>query len=192
MTKKSVGILIAVAVVFGGVLSFTDVGENLTTSVFTPSPKTATLHTNKGDITLQLLHKEAPLLSENFWRLAKEGKYDRTIFHRVIKGFIVQGGDFEFSDGTGGTSFRGEYLPDEISPNLSHVRGAVSMANKGPDTNGSQFFIVHQDATFLDGRHSIFGHVIEGMNVVDKLANSKTDMNDRPLERIIVNRISFK
>lgn len=189
--KKSVGILIAVAVVLGGVLSFTDVGKNLTASVFTSPPKTVTLQTNKGDITIQLLHKEAPTLSENFWRLAKAEKYDRTIFHRVIKGFILQGGDFEFSDGTGGMSFRGEYLPDEISPNLSHVRGAVSMANKGPDTNGSQFFIVHQDATFLDGRHSIFGHVIEGMDVVDKIANSKTDMNDRPLERIMINQVSL-
>ncbi|MBT3349151.1 peptidylprolyl isomerase [bacterium] len=167
-------------------------GKNLTASVLENAPTFVTLHTNRGDVKIQLLATDAPKLSENFWRLAKDGKYDRTIFHRVIRGFMIQGGDFENSNGTGGTSYWGELLADEISPNLSHVRGAVSMANRGPDTNGSQFFIVHEDATFLDGRHSVFGNVIEGMDVVDKISDSKTDMNDFPLEPILITSVSFE
>ena len=111
---------------------------------------------------------------------------------RVIDGFMIQGGDYEFANGTGGASYWGDELEDEFSPNLSHVRGAVSMANRGPNTNGSQFFIVQKDAPFLDGRHSIFGQVTKGMDVVDKIATTKADMSDRPLEEIIIERVTLQ
>jgi len=94
---------------------------------------------------------------------------------------MIQGGDFENFDGTGGQSFWGGNFEDEFVEGLSHVRGSVSMANRGPDTNGSQFFIVHKDSQFLDGRHSVFGHVVEGMEVVDKMAQQKTNLMDAPL-----------
>jgi len=190
--------LIVVLVLVGAGLYFFAPGANQWVSQLTASlidqqtPSIATLHTTDGDIKIQLLPDVAPKLSENFWRLADAGKYDGTKFHRVIPGFMIQGGDFENGDGTGGESYWGGLLPDEISPTVSHVRGAVSMANRGANTNGSQFFIVHQNATFLDGRHSIFGQVIEGMDVVDKIAAAQTDMNDMPLEDIIIQKVTLE
>ncbi|MDH3324309.1 MAG: peptidylprolyl isomerase [Candidatus Peregrinibacteria bacterium] len=159
-------------------------GKNLLANVLEQKAETVTLKTNLGEIKIKLHHDEAPVLAGNFEKLATSGKYDKTIFHRVIEGFMIQGGDYENSDGTGGASWQGGDLADEFSSNLSHVRGAVSMANRGPNTNGSQFFIVQKDAKFLDGRHSIFGQVVLGMDIVDRIAKSKTDLNDRPLERI--------
>lgn len=155
-------------------------------------PTTVTLHMDDGDIKIQLLPEVAPKLSENFWRLADSGKYDGTKFHRVIPGFMIQGGDFENGNGTGGESFWGGLLDDEFSDTVSHIRGAVSMANRGADTNGSQFFIVHQNATFLDGRHSIFGQVIEGMDVVDKITATRTDMNDAPLKDVVIQKVTIE
>ena len=152
------------------------------------SKQTITLQTNQGDIVIELFEKEAPNLSDNFYWLAKSGKYNNTIFHRVIDGFMIQGGDFENSDGTGGTGFKQKYVLDEFSESLSHTRGMVSMANKGPDTNGSQFFIVQQDAEFLDVRHSIFGKVVSGMEIVDKIASVTTDLNDKPKRDIVIKR----
>jgi len=190
---KKTPILIGIGVVLlVGILYFTGLGQQLTASVVSQNAVSATIHTNFGNIKIKLAHDEAPNLAENFQRLAEAGKYNGTIFHRVINGFMIQGGDFENSDGTGGVSWRGYDLPDEFSPNLSHVRGAVSMANRGPDTNGSQFFIVQKDAKFLDGRHSIFGQVVDGMSVVDKIAESKTDLNDRPLEKIQVSKVTLE
>ncbi len=188
MQKK---LYIAVAiVVLGGLLYFSGVGEYLKTSLI-QSPDVVTLQTNLGDITIKLLPEEAPKLVQNFTELAQQNKYDGTIFHRVIDGFMIQGGDFENGDGTGGTSYVGELLEDEFSQNLSHVRGVVSMANRGPNTNGSQFFIVQQDAPFLDGRHSIFGQVIEGMDTVDKIARVKTGPNDAPIEDVTIFDVVF-
>lgn len=167
--------------------------ESLKTSLFSaPKPNTVTLHTNMGNIKIKLFRDEAPDIAENFVQLAMAGKYDNTVFHRVIKGFIIQGGDYENGDGTGGEAFSGGFLPDEISETLSHVRGAVSMANRGPDTNGSQFFIVQKDAQFLDGRHSIFGQVISNMSVIDRMSRVKTDLTDRPIEPIVVQSVSVE
>lgn len=151
-----------------------------------------TLDTNQGSIKIKLYREAVPNISKNFVALSKRGKYDETIFHRVINGFMIQGGDFENYNGTGGTSYLGTYLKDEFSGKYSHVRGAVSMANKGPDTNGSQFFIVQKDATFLDGRHSVFGEVIEGMDIVDKIAGLVTDEQDNPLERVVIKGVEVK
>ncbi|HEY5713844.1 MAG TPA: peptidylprolyl isomerase [Candidatus Gracilibacteria bacterium] len=149
---------------------------------------TVTLQTTQGDIKIKLFTEEAPKNAENFYALAKGGKYNDTIFHRVIDGFMIQGGDYENADGTGGRAYKALYLADEFSEKLSHKRGMVSMANKGPDTNASQFFIVQKDSTFLDGRHTIFGEVVEGMEVVDAIAKARVDEQDRPVREIKINR----
>ena len=104
---------------------------------------------------------------------------------------MIQGGDYENGNGTGGQSIWGAPFEDEFAQELSHVRGALSMANAGPATNGSQFFIVHQDAVFLDGRHSVFGQIESGMDVVDKIATVDTDRFDAPLEAVVIERVSF-
>ncbi len=149
----------------------------------------AVLKTNFGDIKIKLHRKDIPNISKNFIELSKSRKYNGTIFHRVINDFMIQGGDYENFDGTGGSSYLGKYLKDEFSEKFSHIRGAVSMANKGPNTNSSQFFVVQKDAPFLDGRHSIFGQVIEGMDIVDKIALVDTDNEDRPLKRVVIEAI---
>ena len=193
MKKSKLVLSIGIVVVIGVVLAiFIPKDTKLFTSLFSSMPENVILQTNRGNIEIKLLADEAPNLVKNFVKLAERQKYNNSIFHRVIEGFMIQGGDYENRNGTGGTSWKGEYLPDEFSANLSHVRGAVSMANKGPDTNGSQFFIVQQDSTFLDGRHSIFGQVTKGMNVVDKIATEKTDLNDAPLKPVILEKVILK
>lgn len=153
---------------------------------------TVTMKTTIGDITLELYADKTPKTVENFVGLAKDGKYDGTPFHRIIENFMIQGGDYENQNGTGGKSIWGSEFEDEIVPELSHVRGVISMANRGPGTNGSQFFIVHApDTAFLDGKHTIFGHVTEGMDIVDKMAVVETDMMDRPLEPIMIESIEL-
>jgi len=148
------------------------------------TPQNVVLHTTEGDITIKVLPESAPQTVESFWKLARDGKYDNVPFHRVIKDFMIQTGDFTNKNGTGGKSWFGTPMKNEIDPKLSHKRGMVSMANAGPDTNGSQFFIVHKDSAFLDGNYSIFGEVIKGMDVVDKIAETKTLPGDRPVKEI--------
>ncbi|CCI85556.1 hypothetical protein C5L33_000646 [Lactobacillus pasteurii] len=178
---------------------------------------TAVIKTNKGDIKVVLFAKEAPMTVENFVRLAKKDYYNNTTFHRVISDFMIQGGDPK-GDGTGGESIWGHPFEDEFSRNLFNLRGALSMANSGPNTNGSQFFIVQnknmpkryiremepagypkeiikaykQGGTpWLDGRHTVFGHVIEGMDVVDTIAKSKKDSMDRPIDSVVISTIEI-
>lgn len=136
--------------------------------------------TNYGDIRLQLFPEKAPKTVENFLGLVEQKKYDRNIFHRVIKNFMIQGGDYENMNGTGGKSIWGVSFKDEFSKELKHDRGVISMANSGVNTNGSQFFITHRSAYHLDGKHSIFGKVIEGMGVVDAIASVEVDSYNRP------------
>ena len=179
---------------------------------------TAVLKTNHGEIKIQLFPEQAPMTVENFIRLAQKGYYDGTIFHRVISDFMIQGGDPE-GNGTGGESIWGHPFEDELSRELFNIRGALSMANSGPNTNGSQFFIVQnknmpkryikqmepagypkeiihaykQGGTpWLDGRHTVFGQVITGMDVVDKIAKSKKDKMDKPLEDITIESIQVQ
>ncbi len=147
------------------------------------------LHTNKGDIVLQL-REDTPRTSENFVKLAKEGFYDGTRFHRVIKDFMIQGGDPLSKDpemkdmwGMGGPGYTFE---DEIGPENANVRGTIAMANAGPNTNGSQFFINLVDNRYLDPKHTVFGEVVEGMDVVDAVGEVATDERDRPLEDVII------
>jgi cyclophilin family peptidyl-prolyl cis-trans isomerase len=139
---------------------------------------TAILHTNHGDITVSLFDEDAPKTVGNFTELAGKGFYDGVIFHRVIKDFMIQGGD-PTGTGTGGPGYTFE---DEIN-NRKVVRGALAMANAGPNTNGSQFFIVTTEAApWLDGKHTVFGKVTSGMEVVDRLEALPTDSRDRPRE----------
>lgn len=179
---------------------------------------TAVLKTNQGEIKIQLFPEQAPMTVENFIRLAQKGYYDGTIFHRVISDFMIQGGDPE-GNGIGGESIWGHPFEDELSRELFNIRGALSMANSGPNTNGSQFFIVQnknmpkryikqmepagypkeiihaykQGGTpWLDGRHTVFGQVITGMDVVDKIAKSKKDKMDKPLEDITIESIQVQ
>jgi cyclophilin family peptidyl-prolyl cis-trans isomerase len=155
----------------------------------------ATLTTNKGEIKILLYSEDAPEITKNFTELAKAGKYDGVIFHRVIKDFMIQTGDFENSNGTGGYSYKGPgtMLNDEIVPGFKHIKGAVSMANRGANTNGSQFFIVQNDsgAEFLDGGYSIFGYAYEGLDVVDAIGEVETGASDDPLEEIVLEKVEI-
>jgi cyclophilin family peptidyl-prolyl cis-trans isomerase len=136
----------------------------------------ATMKTSEGEITFELFDAEAPKTVENFRKLADDGFYDGLIFHRVISGFMLQGGCPQ-GTGTGGPGYTFE---DEFNDHLI-VRGALAMANAGPNTNGSQFFIVTADACpWLDGKHTVFGQVTDGLEVVDKIESVQTDGRDRP------------
>lgn len=148
------------------------------------SNPTVTLHTNHGDITLEIFADKVPKTAQNFVELAKKGYYDGTIFHRVIQDFMIQGGD-PTGTGRGGESIYGERFEDEFHPELSHQKWYISMANAGPNTNGSQFFIVHAlETSWLDGKHSVFGKVVTGMEVVDTIALVQTDSGDRPFKKV--------
>jgi len=125
----------------------------------------ATIVTEKGTIKFELYEKDAPITTKNFIDLAQKGFYDGLTFHRVIRGFMIQGGDPK-GNGRGGPGYT---IPDEFSPMLKHTKGAVSMANAGPNTGGSQFFITEAPQPHLDGKHSVFGQVIEGQDVVEKI-----------------------
>jgi cyclophilin family peptidyl-prolyl cis-trans isomerase len=140
----------------------------------------ATMQTTEGPIVFELFDEDAPKTVENFRKLAGEGFYDGLTFHRVIKDFMIQGG-CPLGTGTGGPGYTFE---DEINDHKV-ARGALAMANAGPDTNGSQFFIVTADAcSWLDGKHTVFGSVSEGMDVVDRLEATQTDAGDRPAQPI--------
>lgn len=178
----------------------------------------ANIHTNQGDILVNLFPDHAPKTVENFVQHAKEGYYDGVIFHRVIPNFMIQGGD-PTGTGAGGESIYGESFEDEFHEDLYNLRGALSMANAGPNTNGSQFFIVTADevsdsfleqmeevgypeeivATYkeeggtpwLDNRHTVFGQVIEGMATVEAIEKVETNLADKPLEDVVIESISI-
>ena len=181
----------------------------------------ATMKTNMGDIKIRLFAELAPKTVENFTTHSKNGYYDGLIFHRVIKDFMIQGGDPE-GTGCGGESIWGKRFEDEFCVDLHNLRGALSMANAGPGTNGSQFFIVQAQEVdpgliqqmamlgdrgfpaetvenykavggtpWLDFKHTVFGQVFEGMDVVDAIANVKTGRGDKPVEDVIINSIEI-
>ena len=177
-----------------------------------------TIHTNMGDIEIALFEDAAPKAVNNFKSLAKEGYYDGVIFHRIIKDFMIQGGD-PTGTGAGGDSIYGNKFEDEFSENYYHLRGALSMANAGPNTNGSQFFIVTASQVplsmlgqlealnlpqvvveaygevggtpWLDSRHTVFGHVTKGMDIVEKIESVPTNPADRPIEDVIIESIDI-
>lgn len=178
----------------------------------------ATIKTNFGDIKVQLFPKQAPKSVENFVGLAQKGYYDGIIFHRVIPDFMIQGGD-PTGTGMGGESLWGKPFEDEFSQEVFNLRGALSMANDGPNTNGSQFFIVQKpqlDAgmsdqmkqagypeeivtaygnggtPWLDFRHTVFGAVSDGMDIVDKIAATETGMQDKPVKDVVIETITIE
>ncbi|MGO4937351.1 peptidylprolyl isomerase [Fundicoccus sp. Sow4_H7] len=179
---------------------------------------TVVLHTNKGDIELVLYPEQAPKTVENFLGLAKENYYNGVIFHRVIEDFMIQGGD-PTGTGMGGESFYGESFEDEFSNQLFNLKGALSMANAGPNTNGSQFFIVtaptvpaqmlgqlkaagfpeeiikayeqNGGTPWLDHRHTVFGHVTKGFETVEAINTTETGRQDKPVEDIVIESIEI-
>lgn len=182
----------------------------------------AVINTNHGEIKIRLFPEVAPKAVENFTTHAKNGYYNGITFHRVMNDFMIQGGDPDGS-GRGGESIWGAPFEDEFSADYRNIRGALSMANAGPGTNGSQFFIVQKTDTeadiikqmreagpskgypdtivdayeslggtfWLDGKHTVFGHVYEGMDVVDKIAALKVDGNDKPIEPVVMNKVEI-
>jgi peptidyl-prolyl cis-trans isomerase B (cyclophilin B) len=147
----------------------------------------ATLHTNHGPIAIELFEDDAPKTVENFTKLARDGFYDGVVFHRVIPDFMIQGGD-PTGTGSGGPGYTFE---DEFNDNKI-VRGALAMANAGPNTNGSQFFIVTTEAaSWLDGKHTVFGRVTDGMDVVDTISALETDARDRPRTDVVIERVEL-
>jgi len=154
-------------------------------------PPFVILETTMGDITLEMYWKHTPTTCRNFAELANRGYYNGTKFHRIIKDFMIQGGD-PTGTGRGGASIYGKSFDDEIHPELKHTgAGIISMANSGPDTNGSQFFITLGPTSHLDGRHAIFGRVHSGMVSVKRIGQVETDPQDRPVDdvRIVKARI---
>jgi cyclophilin family peptidyl-prolyl cis-trans isomerase len=149
---------------------------------------TATIRTNKGDITCRLFADESPETVNNFVFLAREGFYDGVIFHRVINGFMIQGGD-PTGTGTGGPGYK---FADELQAarDRGYKMGTLAMANAGPDTNGSQFFITHQDVG-LPPQYSVFGKAIDGLDVVDDIATVATNRQDRPDEDVVISTVEI-
>jgi peptidyl-prolyl cis-trans isomerase B (cyclophilin B) len=148
---------------------------------------TATLHTNHGAIEVELFDGDAPTTVDNFRKLATDGFYDGVIFHRVIKDFMIQGGD-PTGTGTGGPGYT---FDDEINDHKVE-RGALAMANAGPGTNGSQFFIVTIGAApWLDGKHTVFGKVTSGMDAVDSIENAPTGARDKPVDDAVIERVEL-
>ena len=146
---------------------------------------------NGGKIKLELYPDKAHITVENFTKLVKDGFYDGLIFHRVIKDFMIQGGDPQ-GTGMGGAKdkIKGEFLMNGVPNDLRHERGVISMARaQNPNSASSQFFIVHKDSFFLDGQYAAFGRVVEGMDTVDEIANVKTDFSDRPLNDCRMKRV---
>ncbi|KAL3689684.1 hypothetical protein R1sor_015993 [Riccia sorocarpa] len=153
--------------------------------------KFAVMNTTKGVITLEMFAKDAPKTVENFVKHSESGYYNGLTFHRVIKGFMIQGGDPK-GDGTGGESIWGGKFKDEFQPGLKHEPFTLSMANSGRDSNGSQFFITTVGTPHLDNKHSVFGRVVRGQDVVREIEDSQTDSNDRPLVPVVIYNISIK
>jgi len=157
--------------------------------------RTAAIQTNHGTIRLELLESDAPKTTENFITLAEKGYYDGVIFHRVIKGFMIQGGD-PTGTGRGGESAWGGRFNDEIDPTSAvyqrgYKKGTVAMANAGPNTNGSQFFIMHADYP-LPPSYTIFGRVIDGLDVVDSIAATETDRGDKPTAEVKMESVTIE
>lgn len=150
--------------------------------------KTAEFNTNKGNFKIELYGDEAPITTGNFIKLVEEGFYNGLIFHRVIPNFMVQCG-CPHGTGRGGPGYT---IRDEFHPDLKHdSKGILSMANAGPNTGGSQFFITVAPTPWLDGKHSIFGKVIEGMEVVDSISKVEKDRNDKPLQNVVINSVKI-
>ena len=152
----------------------------------------ATVKTNVGTFEIKLFANEVPKTVENFVGLATNGKYDGIIFHRVIADFMIQGGD-PTGTGRGGESYWGGKFDDEFNDSLRHTKpGILSMANAGPNTNGSQFFITLVPTPWLDGKHAVFGEIISGMDIIEAIGKTKTGMMDKPVEDIVMETVTIE
>ena len=192
----TVGVLVAVAAVLFAAhsgsagMSFNmlldqDKGENKAVS----KNRIAEFTTNKGTFEVELFEDKAPITTKNFIDLSEKGFYDGLIFHRVIDGFMIQGGDPN-GNGTGGPGYT---IPDEFDPALKHDdEGILSMANAGPNTGGSQFFITLAATPWLDNHHAVFGKVSEGMDVVRDIGHTQTGYGDRPVHDVVIEKITIK
>lgn len=140
--------------------------------------------TSAGNVTLDIYEKEMPVTAGNFLKLVRSGFYDGVIFHRVIPSFMIQGGD-PTGTGMGGPGYN---IKDEFTKNNKNDRGTISMANAGPNTGGSQFFINVVNNNYLDSKHPVFGKVTDGMEVVDAISKAKRDRNDKPLVKVVINK----
>lgn len=151
--------------------------------------KTAVIETNMGTMEIELFTEKAPITTKNFIDLANKGFYDNLIFHRVIKDFMIQGGDPK-GTGVGGPGYT---IKDEFHKDLKHdSAGILSMANAGPNTGGSQFFITLAATSWLDNKHAVFGKVIKGTDVLQKIGSVKVGANDRPIEKVVIKKITIK
>lgn len=200
--KKNIIIAVVIVLAVGGILFLSNkVEKNINMEKTTKEMISAILHTNKGDIAIEFFEKETPNTVANFIKLAKESFYNGTKFHRVIKGFMIQGGDPLTKDdskmnlwGTGGPGYS---FADELggeNDNNRNALGTISMANSGANTNGSQFFINTANNNFLDTKHVVFGKVVSGMDVVTEIENTSTTGApfDRPASSVIIESISIK
>ena len=181
--EKFLFILIGL-ILIGGIVYFAN-GTILGNAIKENKMEKVKFETNKGDIIIEL-YDDTPITSGNFKNLVEKGFYDGVIFHRVIDGFMIQGGDPN-GDGTGGPGYE---IKDEFRQNNRNDRETISMANAGPNTGGSQFFINLVNNNFLDKKHPTFGRVIEGMDVIDSIAKVDTDSNDKPLEDVVILKAS--
>lgn len=156
--------------------------------VSTAKNSVALFETSKGNFRIELFEDKAPQTSKNFITLANKGFYNGLIFHRVIADFMIQGGDPK-GNGTGGPGYT---IPDEFNSDLRHTAGVISMANAGPNTGGSQFFITLKATPWLDNKHAVFGKVIEGMDVVQAIGKVKTGPQDKPVEDVVIKKITIE
>lgn len=184
--------LFLIAILFSFVFTSNIFSQKKETKKMTDSATVAVIKTNMGTIEIELFAKETPKTVENFVGLANKGYYNGVIFHRVIDGFMIQGGD-PTGTGRGGESFWGGKFADEFVDSLKHsTEGILSMANAGPNTNGSQFFITLVPTPWLDKRHSVFGKVINGMDVVKAIGKVAKGPQDRPLKDVVMETISIE
>ena len=150
--------------------------------------RTARIETNLGTFDVELFEERAPKTTRNFIDLTEKGFYDGVVFHRVIEGFMIQGGD-PTGTGRGGPGYK---IPDEFHPELKHDEaGILSMANAGPNSGGSQFFVTLAATPWLDGKHAVFGKVSAGMDVVRKIGSTRTGAGDRPVEEVVMEKVTF-
>ena len=188
--KKAILAIVAIMLIATGCLAAAGITEKKTDGgVRNMSNRIAVFETNMGNFEVELFEDKAPITTKNFIDLAEKNFYDGVIFHRVIKNFMIQGGD-PTGTGMGGSEHT---IPDEFSPDLRHdSAGVLSMANAGPNTGSSQFFITVVATPWLDDHHSVFGHVIKGMDVVKAISEVKTDYGNRPVDKVVINKITIK
>ena len=183
MNWKAIGIILIIVIVLLLIARGSITGKVIEDKM---TGKKVELDTNKGKIVIEL-YDDMPVTVDNFKKLVNDGFYDGIIFHRVIDGFMIQGGD-PTGTGRGGPGYT---IKDEFTDHNRNDRGTISMANAGPNTGGSQFFINLIDNNFLDSKHPVFGRVVEGMSIVDAIAKAKTDQYDKPIEDVVIKKASL-